>query len=73
MLPATAVDLEANGLQLAKVRSALSLLVDLKQASGDHFDRHGGGLAVQDAIHESAHLRRRGVRFGRGRVALSAR
>jgi hypothetical protein len=33
LLPATAVDLEANGgLQLAKVRAALSLLVDLKQA-----------------------------------------
>ena len=39
----------------------------------NHFDRDGGGLAVQDAIHESAHLRRRGVRFGRGRVALSAK
>ena len=33
LLAATAVDLEANGgLQLAKVRAALSLLVDLKQA-----------------------------------------
>ncbi|MGB7917159.1 MAG: hypothetical protein WCF79_17980 [Rhodomicrobium sp.] len=33
LLAATAVNLEANGgLQLAKVRAALSLLVDLKQA-----------------------------------------
>jgi hypothetical protein len=30
---------------------------------GNAFDRHGGGLAVKDAIQESAHLRRRGVRF----------
>jgi hypothetical protein len=40
---------------------------------GDHFDRDGGGLTVQDAIHESAHLSRPGVRFGHGRVALSAK
>ena len=75
LLAATAVDLEANGgLQLAEVRAALSLLVDLMQAveavdscqcSGDHFDRDGGGLAVQDAIHEVRRTcARRGVRFG---------
>ena len=33
LLAATAIDLEANGgLQLAGVRAAISLLVDLKQA-----------------------------------------
>ena len=40
---------------------------------GNAFDRHGGGLTVKDAIQESAHLRRRGVRLGRSRVAHSAK
>ena len=41
---------------------------------GDHFDRDGGGLAVQDAIHESARTCAvAAFASGRGRVALSAK